>query len=1219
MNSGGDGMFERVPRLSLNQESGRLGMTPQINGSAADAGKVRALRPRADISMTTQENETLERHVQNEQLAAAIRTLPLSLATNVVIAAAATLLLAHVAPSDFLKRWITLIVLLSLARGYAAHRLRASTQQARRALSALALGAFLNGALWSLLALNIPSMTDSHGYIVLLLITGLSSGAVARSSSFALLSIGLIAPLLSVTLLRLLTKADEHASIIAFVTCVFFIFLLRSARQSEKNFKEAVRVKHQALANFRTAQLYHQAMEHSPFGMFISDPEGKVLKVNPSLCQMLGREEADLLGDGLSDCVHLDDLEKLRRADEKLANSGKGKTSMEIRLLRGDGVTIWAYTERSLVNDPGTGYPAYIVGQIGDIDSRKRREEEVILKGEQRCLAVQLAQLGEMYFDAGKGQTTWSERACEIFGVDPQTVFPSTATWLALVHPDDCERMARAAAKGLAPYGDDGRASNARYRIVRPDGAVRHLVMAHRRFCDAKGFLKSALSVIQDVTEEAELKEALHKEKIELAKALGRSSVATDVAGIGIYEYNAQTRETLWDDRLCEIFGVDPDNFAKTPKAWLSLVHPQDRARVITEIRDAENRRDSLCTEYRIIRPSGEVRSLRVASAYEYDAQNLFRSVVSATWDITTEVRRLEELHEAKELAQVTISSASEGIVRTGPDGRITLCNNAAARMAGATPGELEGKVFGEAFRFSMDADKEMEDPAAAVLRRKEPMRLTSSLRLRDAAGGWLRVNLSIAPMFGKNRTVIGVVALVQDASEIAQLTERLTRLAYSDTLTGVANRRAFDDRLENSVRAARDRRRRDFLLVIDLDHFKIVNDECGHQVGDALLKDIAWIFRSQIRSTDFLARLGGDEFAIILEDSSEDGAARIAEEIVGSVNAYRLEANGATFSVGASIGIAEVMAGADASTVTSRADAACYKAKSLGRGRFCLFRDDDEEIVQVQQSHSWFNRIQNGLRQHKFRLFLQEIVDDDRRTVGYEALLRFIDGGEVISPAAFMPAAARHGLQSRLDRFIVRSVLSVMSAENFSVAVPRDVYLSVNLSAASLADPAFRQWLKDTLDSHIHLAPRLWLELTESEKMQWNKVEIAFLGEVRKLGIRIYLDDFGTGYNSFDILKKTGVDGLKLDYSVTRNVLEDPVDQALVGASLTIARSLGLEVVAEGVEGEAAFEFLRRLGVKKFQGYLFHRAEAASAVIAKGLSARPARTSPGRKARLVS
>lgn len=441
--------------------------------------------------------------------------------------------------------------------------------------------------------------------------------------------------------------------------------------------------------------------------------------------------------------------------------------------------------------------------------------------------------------------------------------------------------------------------------------------------------------------------------------------------------------------------------------------------------------------------------------------------------------------------------------------------------------------------------------------------------------------------------TLAALYSLERDERRAYLLRLREESLAREDLLTRLPNRLALEEFLHARLHGPRQAKTgMDYLLYLDLDHFKTVNDTCGHAVGDRLLREISVVIRAQLDRNDFIARLGGDEFAVLLLDSDEAAAHAAGERIIKAVQDYRLSHDQTTFAVAVSIGTVAMdpAQSRQMSDVMAYADVACYAAKHAGRGRQYQYKHDDADIAQAHGTIDWGQRLRRALDQDRFRLYLQHIVNAEGEIEGHEALVRLEgDDGNIVPPGAFLPAAKRLGLMTAIDRWVTREVFSLLVKN--AAALPG--YISVNLVPSSLSDRQFTTWLLGALQGRPELAGKLRFEITEVEKLQVASDELKLLDGLRAMGFAIYLDDFGSGYASFELLKRIPVDGIKLDGTVVQDYMSDPVDQALVQAAVTLASRLKIKLIAEGVETTEVLDALRELGVRNFQGYLFHKPEA--------------------------
>jgi diguanylate cyclase (GGDEF)-like protein len=417
----------------------------------------------------------------------------------------------------------------------------------------------------------------------------------------------------------------------------------------------------------------------------------------------------------------------------------------------------------------------------------------------------------------------------------------------------------------------------------------------------------------------------------------------------------------------------------------------------------------------------------------------------------------------------------------------------------------------------------------------------------------------------------------------------QLEYLATHDSLTGLINRREFERRLWHALTDTREGGVSHALLYLDLDQFKVVNDTGGHTAGDELLKQISGALLAALRSTDALGRLGGDEFGVLLCNTSERQAREKAQTLSRFVQEFRFRWDGKLFPVGVSIGVVPVTAAfADVIALLRAADSACYAAKDGGRNRVHVYREDDEQILRQQNEMQWLARIRQALDEGRMRLYVHRIDSANgqvRARSHYEVLLRMVDDkGAIISPEQFVPAAERYGLITALDRWVVGSVIDWLAKTDLD-HLPVDM-LSVNLSGPTVSDEGFRRFLCEKLQTSGVPAELLCFEITETAAINHLAKAIAFMTEMKSRGCRFALDDFGSGVSSLGYLKQLPVDMLKIDGVFIRNMLEDPIGEAMVKSIIDVAHAMGLDTIAEYVTSHALQRRLLVLGVDYVQGF---------------------------------
>ncbi len=433
-----------------------------------------------------------------------------------------------------------------------------------------------------------------------------------------------------------------------------------------------------------------------------------------------------------------------------------------------------------------------------------------------------------------------------------------------------------------------------------------------------------------------------------------------------------------------------------------------------------------------------------------------------------------------------------------------------------------------------------------------------------------------------------------QMQERIDQATARLAYQASHDALTGLVNRREFEQRLERAVASSLNHGRSHALCYMDLDQFKVINDTCGHAAGDELLRQLALILKNHLRHRDTLARLGGDEFALLLENCSQEDALHVADTFRAAVAGFRFKWGEKIFSVGMSQGLVMVTpVGGSAANLLSAADAACYVAKDRGRNQVHLYEPRDTELARHHSEMQWVSRIQKALEEKRLRLYWQEVValgGAGGRHV--EFLLRLAeDDGSVVLPMSFIPAAERYGLMPLLDRWVIEQVLGLCRSGRDGGGAPLESY-AINLSGASLKDPEFRRALYEDLRGNPDIAPLLCFEITETAAIGNLVVVNQFMEELRAFGCRFSLDDFGSGLSSFNYLRNLRVDYLKIDGNFVRNLAQDAVDRSMVESIHRLGKLVGLKTIAEFVESAPALEILRTIGLDYVQGDYLHKAE---------------------------
>lgn len=422
------------------------------------------------------------------------------------------------------------------------------------------------------------------------------------------------------------------------------------------------------------------------------------------------------------------------------------------------------------------------------------------------------------------------------------------------------------------------------------------------------------------------------------------------------------------------------------------------------------------------------------------------------------------------------------------------------------------------------------------------------------------------------------------------ELQKQLSYQASHDSLTGLINRFEFENHLKRALDSVVAEDATHAMLYIDLDQFKIVNDTCGHVAGDELLRQLSTVLQQKIRSSDILVRLGGDEFGVLLVNCTPEHTISVANELLNTVQEFRFVWEDKSFVIGASIGVVQVdKDSGNLANIMSAADTACYSAKDAGRNRVHVFRKNDAVIVDRYGEMQWVARINDALENDSFQLFCQQIIpvgNTDACPLGLiEILVRMKDEkGKLIPPGAFIPAAERYNLMTSLDRWVVKTTFEWLDRN--SHITDQLGKCSINLSGQSISDARFLDYLLDLLTESAVPAGKICFEITETAAITNLSEATGFISRLKGIGCSFALDDFGSGLSSFAYLKNLPVDYLKIDGSFVKDIVEDPIDEAMVRSINEIGHVMGKETIAEFVENEQILEKLYEIGVDYAQGF---------------------------------
>jgi diguanylate cyclase (GGDEF)-like protein/PAS domain S-box-containing protein len=539
------------------------------------------------------------------------------------------------------------------------------------------------------------------------------------------------------------------------------------------------------------------------------------------------------------------------------------------------------------------------------------------------------------------------------------------------------------------------------------------------------------------------------------------------------------------------------------------------------------------------------------------------------------------------------MKGAGIGTALLSLDGTVFKVNPAFCRLFGFTEEEMLSKT-------AADLTHPDDDPPDDGALLKGEIEFTESERRyarKDGTVVWVHRSSSLVRDEAERPAYL--IVQFQDITTRREAEERLRFNATHDDLTGLLNRSAFEQKLQDALSESRETRVKHALAFLDLDRLKIINDSAGHVAGDALLRAVARALPAYLRKGDVVARLGGDEFGIILLGCALDDATVILERLNAAASAIQFPWEDRSYSIGASIGVTEITWDAcSPSTLLAQADVACLTAKMAGRNRVSIYRPEQSDAIDRHREIAVAAGIRQAISEDRLRLFAQRIVAcADTSQERYEILVRMVDkDGTLIPPSVFIPAAERYELIGEIDRWVVWKALTFVAKAEM---MDRCIRIHLNLSASSLGDSSFLTHVLKVIEDTGVPPEILVFEITETALVSNMALATTTIGKLREIGCQIALDDFGAGLSSFNYLRQFPVDIVKIDGSFVRNMTENAVDRHIVKSIHQIAQELGAQTVAEFIEDQATFNMVWSMGITFAQGYAIHKPQSFESIMA--------------------
>ena len=806
-------------------------------------------------------------------------------------------------------------------------------------------------------------------------------------------------------------------------------------------------------------------------------------------------------------------------------------------------------------------------------DVTELRDSLAVLSRSQLALAEaqELAHMGSWEIELDGGPLQASAELRRLLGLPNGQGLHSLSELARCLEPQAEIEAALERAQALGePYQGD-------LQLLRADGSRAWVTARLRVDLNSAGRPTRLSGALQDISTRKRAELALAEREQQLRRVLEGSDQ-------GYWDWDLLHDRLQLSENLERLLGYPSGALHQRGTRWANFVHPEDLPVALAAVeRHKSGATPHYQAELRCQAQDGRWRRLAVRGrVLERDAQGLALSMAGTFNDITER----HELELALREAQTVFDRSDEGIMFCDAELRITKINPALCAITGYSPAE----VIGQTPRLFSSGRHDAAFYAGMWNSLQQHGRWRGEIWNQRKNGEVYAEILSISVVRDAEGAVLHYIAVFTDVSLLKRHEEALERLLHYDPLTGVANRRLLTDRLQQALARARRSGKPLAVCLLDLDGFRLANEQHGEDAGNRLLVGVARHLQAVLRADDTLARLGGDEFVLLLTElHSTQECTQVLDRVLAAarlpVSLGEGPGSGPQVALSASIGVTLFPGDqADPDTLLRHADQAMFQAKDAGRNRYQLFDPEAERRAQAQRSE--LQRLQLAFEAREFLLFYQPKVElAEGRLSGAEALIRWQHPERgLLPPSEFLPYLPGSALELELGQWVLQTAWDQAAAWQ---GAGQALSVGVNISAHELLAPGFSQRLAATLARHPGVPPALLeLEVLESAAIGDMAQAVAVMRECRGLGVRFALDDFGTGYSSLSYLRQLPVDVIKVDQSFIRNMLASESDLEIVVGVIGLARAFRLEAVAEGVETQEHAQALRRLGCQLAQGY---------------------------------
>ena len=930
----------------------------------------------------------------------------------------------------------------------------------------------------------------------------------------------------------------------------------------------------------KNRQWIEQFANSSHIGILVVDKERNNLFVNPRLCEMFGYEEEFLLSK-TAEVFHVNHDTFLKFADLAFNAVLSGTPlGVDYQFKKQDGSLFWVHISGDPIKNNHE-----VLWTFVDVTVRIEAVQEKERLNERLELALSGSHDGLWDWNILTHEVYYSPRWKEIIGYSDDELVNEFSTWQDRVHPDDLQAVMDAIEdnrSGKTDYMEN------RHRMKHKDGSWVWILDRGKTIFDENSKAIRMIGTHTDITHQKAIELKL-SQQAQMIEQIHDSVISTDMEGI-ITSFN-HGAELLLGYKSNEIIG-----------SHITKIHQKkdfELVRKYTEILKKDGEHHS---EIHLVKKSQEIIDTDLSLSLIRDEKGKPIGMVGYSQDITLRKKAQNKLKQERKYLQSIIDGVDDPIMVIKDNYTVELMNSSLKEsLSDVKIADREHpKCYEIYYNRSTPCDgNDHPCPLKDVLQTKKHTRVVHNHKTKDGDDRY--IELSVAPLFDKEKNCIGVIESARDITshlhiqnELREQKNMLDYQAHHDALTGLPNRVLLNDRLTQVIEKAKRNSSKFALLFIDLDHFKEINDSLGHLIGDEILKTVSSRLKESLRDEDTVARLGGDEFVVILEELHEvQDSSLIATKILETLS-QPINVKGNILYVSASIGLSVYPNDGDsAQNLLKYADSAMYKAKDEGRNNYQYYNATMTELAfeRVVMETS----LRTAIKEEQFVVYYQPQVDGTTdKLIGMEALVRWQHPTMgIVSPAKFIPLAESTGLILQIDKYVMKTAMTQL-AQWYKDGLNPGV-LAMNLAVKQLQQKDFIEMFSSLMKETGCRAEWIELEVTESQIMTHPEEAIKILNKISDLGIELAVDDFGTGYSSLAYLKKLPIDKLKIDQAFVRELPYNEEDSAITKAVIVLAKNLKLKVIAEGVETKEQKEFIVESGCANIQGFFYSKAIPAN------------------------